>query len=128
VPAAPALTRVVVADDDPLMRRLLGTLIGARADLELVGAAADGHAACALAAELRPDVVVLDQGMPGLDGLGAAGVIRAALPGCAIVVFSGHDGTDMEAAARAAGADRFVAKRDGIGALTAALVALSASR
>jgi DNA-binding NarL/FixJ family response regulator len=116
--------RVVVADDDPLMRRLLRALLGASADLELVGEAADGRAACSLATALRPDVVVLDQGMPELDGLGAASVIRAALPGCGIVLFSGHDGSELEAAARAAGADRFVAKRDGIGALAAALLAL----
>jgi DNA-binding NarL/FixJ family response regulator len=119
--ARPDPTRVVVADDDPLMRRLLRTLLDADDGLELVGEAADGHAACALAGELRPDVVVLDHAMPGLDGLEAARAIRAALPGCRIVLFSGHDAAAL---AGAAGADRFVAKRDGIGALTAAVQAL----
>ncbi len=116
--------RVLVADDDALMRRLLRTLLGTRDELELVGEAADGRAALALAAELRPDVVVLDQAMPGLDGLGAARAIRQALPACRIVIFSGQDGATHAAAARAAGADRYVEKRSGIGSLTAAVLAL----
>jgi DNA-binding NarL/FixJ family response regulator len=121
---APSPARVVVADDDPLMRRLLRTLLGTRG-LELVGEAADGCAACTLATSLRPDVVVLDRAMPVLDGLGAARAIRAALPACGIVLFSGHDGAAAEAAARAAGADRFVAKQDGVGALAHAVLALT---
>jgi DNA-binding NarL/FixJ family response regulator len=124
VPGSPDPARIVVADDDPLMRRLLRTLLGARAGLDLVGEAADGCAACTLATSLRADVVVLDRTMPVLDGLGAARAIRAALPTCGIVLFSGHDGDGAEAAARAAGADRFVSKSEGIGALTYAVLAL----
>lgn len=116
--------RVLVADDDPLMRRLLRTVLGAREELQLVGEAADGDAALALAASLRPDVVVLDHGMPGLDGLGAARAIRAALPDCGIVIFSGQDNADSAADARAAGADCYVEKHGGLDGLAAAVLAL----
>jgi DNA-binding NarL/FixJ family response regulator len=113
--------RVLVADDDPLMRRLLVTVLGAREELELVGAAADGQAALALATSLRPDVVVLDLAMPGLDGLDAAVAIRAVLPGCRIVIFSGDDADTL----RVAGADRFVEKHAGIECLAEAVLALT---
>jgi two-component system response regulator DesR len=116
--------RVLVADDDPLMRRLLRTYLGAREELLLVGEAADGHAALALAASLRPDVVVLDRTMPGMDGLGAARAIRAALPECGIVIFSGEDEAEAAAAAHAAGADRYVEKHGGLEGLADAVLAL----
>jgi DNA-binding NarL/FixJ family response regulator len=116
--------RVLVADDDPLMRRLLRTVLGAHQELVLVGEAADGRAALALAASLRPDVVVLDHAMPGLDGLGAARAIRAAVPECGIVIFSGQDDAEAVADAHAAGADRFVEKHGGLDGLADAVLAL----
>jgi DNA-binding NarL/FixJ family response regulator len=121
-PVKPA--RVLVADDDPLMRRLLRTFLGAHDELQLVGEAADGHAALALATSLEPDVVVLDRAMPGLDGLGAARAIRAALPDCGIVIFSGQDIADTDEEARAAGADRYVEKHGGLEGLADAVLAL----
>jgi DNA-binding NarL/FixJ family response regulator len=114
--------RVLVADDDPLMRRLLRTFLGAHDDLLLVGEAENGESALALAASLRPDVVVLDRGMPVLDGLGAARAIRDALPDCRIVIFSGQDDAETVAAAHAAGADRYVEKHGGLDGLAAALL------
>jgi two-component system response regulator DesR len=119
--------RVLVADDDPLMRRLLRTFLGTRDDLHLVGEAPDGRAALALAATLEPDVVVLDQGMPGLDGLGAAQAIRAAVPACRIVMFSGHDDAEALEDARAAGADRYVEKHGGLDGLADAVLAVRAT-
>jgi len=63
--------RVLVADDHPVVRQGLRTFLGAQPDLDVVGEAADGAQAVELAAELKPDVVLLDLKMPGLDGLGA---------------------------------------------------------
>jgi DNA-binding NarL/FixJ family response regulator len=70
--------RVLLADDQALVRAGFRALLDARADIEVVGEAADGRAAVALAAELRPDVVLMDIRMPGLDGLEATRQIAAA--------------------------------------------------
>jgi DNA-binding NarL/FixJ family response regulator len=69
--------RVLIADDQALVRGGFRALLDARDDIEVVGEAADGHAAVGLAGTLRPDVVLMDIRMPGLDGLGATGQITA---------------------------------------------------
>ena len=63
--------RVLLVDDQPLMLVALGILIGDTDDLEVVGQAGDGREAVRLARELRPDVVVMDIRMPGMDGIEA---------------------------------------------------------
>ncbi|MBR8745528.1 response regulator transcription factor, partial [Nocardiopsis sp. MG754419] len=69
------MVRVVVADDQPLVRMGLRVLLEAEEDMELVGEAADGRAVVELVRELRPDVVLMDVRMPGLDGLAALRII-----------------------------------------------------
>jgi DNA-binding NarL/FixJ family response regulator len=63
--------RVVVADDQPLVRSGLCTILDAQPDIEVIGEAGDGHEAVALARFERPDVVLMDVRMPALDGIGA---------------------------------------------------------
>jgi DNA-binding NarL/FixJ family response regulator len=121
--ASPA--RVLVADDDVLTRRLLRLAVDRDAALELVGEAADGAEALALAHALVPDVVVLDISMPGLDGLAVAARVRPALPDCAIVMFSASGG---EAQALAVGADCFVEKAAGVDAVVRAATAVLSRR
>jgi DNA-binding NarL/FixJ family response regulator len=65
------MIRIVVADDQPLVRAGLGTLLGAEPDLSVVALAADGREAVAAARRLRPDVVCMDIRMPGMDGISA---------------------------------------------------------
>ncbi|MDH2430741.1 response regulator transcription factor [Sphaerisporangium sp. TRM90804] len=64
--------RVLLADDQAMIREGFSVLLGAQPDIEVVGEAVDGHDAVAKVAELRPDVVVMDVRMPGLNGLEAA--------------------------------------------------------
>jgi DNA-binding NarL/FixJ family response regulator len=121
-----APTKVLVADDEPLIRLMLRIAVQRREDLTLVGEAADGAEAVALASELEPDVVVLDLSMPALDGLEVTERLRREERPCSILIFSSSSGA--EAAALAAGADRFVDKVAGVESAVDAVVALSAER
>ncbi|MEU8819291.1 response regulator transcription factor [Actinoplanes sp. NPDC048796] len=72
------MIRVLVCDDQPLIRTGFATIIGAQPDLEVVGECGDGHAAVRLARERNPDVVVMDVRMPGLDGIQATAQLAGA--------------------------------------------------
>jgi DNA-binding NarL/FixJ family response regulator len=103
-------TRVVVADDHPTFRRGLRALIDSLPDIELVGEAADGQSAVAQAAELLPDVVVMDLNMPGLNGVQATRQIVAANPSVAVLVLTMLDEDESVFAAMRAGARGYVVK------------------
>ncbi len=79
-------------------------------DLSIVGEAADGATAIALAAALRPDVVLMDVEMPSMDGIAATAALRVAAPHVAVVILSLYDDARTRARAREAGALAFVAK------------------
>ena len=74
--AATRATRVLLVDDESLVRRILKGILAAYQDLELVGEAANGEEAISAVARLQPDVVVMDIRMPAFDGIAAARVIR----------------------------------------------------
>ncbi len=104
--------RVVVADDQALVRMGLGVLIEAEEDLELVGEAANGAAALALVREAVPDVVLMDVRMPVMDGLAALREISgdAALAGVRVVVLTTFELDEYVFEALRAGAAGFVVK------------------
>ena len=83
-------TRVLVVDDESLVRRILIQILASYRDLELVGEAASGEEAIAAVARLEPDVVVMDIRMPTLDGIAAAREIRAKAPHVKIIGLSEH--------------------------------------
>lgn len=117
---------MLVADDHPLVRRLLRTVLGARDGIEIVGEAPDGARAIALTAELAPDVVVIDLSMPGADGYEVVAAVRAAHPGCRLLVFSADDADHAAGPALAAGADRYLCKDAGFETVADAVTALAA--
>lgn len=80
--------RILLADDLPLFRRAIATLIDEQSDLEVVGQADNGVEAVELAQALRPDIVVLDVEMPVMDGIAAARRLREALPETRIVMLT----------------------------------------
>lgn len=96
--------RVVIADDVADVRLLLATTLELDRSFEVVGEAADGGAVVAMVAELQPDIVLLDLVMPRMDGLSAIPEIRAASPGCRVVVLTAMDEVEMAEAALVRGA------------------------
>jgi DNA-binding NarL/FixJ family response regulator len=115
------VTRVLVVDDDPEVRRTLAAVIATDPGLELVAEAADGRAAVALAAQHRPDVVLLDIRMPGLDGLTALERLRPADGGPRVVMLTTFGEAGNVRRAIAAGADGFLLKAGDPHALLAAV-------
>ena len=85
-----APTRVLVVDDESLVRRILKQILASYQDLQLVGEAANGEEAIAAVARLQPDIVVMDIRMPALDGIAAARQIRAKAPHVKIIGLSEH--------------------------------------
>ncbi len=84
------MIRLLLADDENLIRVALAQLLELEDDLVVVGQAASGPEALAVARAVRPDVAVLDLQMPGLDGIGVAEVLATELPGCGVVMVTGH--------------------------------------
>jgi DNA-binding NarL/FixJ family response regulator len=80
--------RVLLAEDHPVVRAGVESLLAAVEDIEVVGAVGDGEEAVRLAAELEPDVVLIDLSMPRLDGIAATGRIVAARPDARVVVLT----------------------------------------
>jgi DNA-binding NarL/FixJ family response regulator len=104
-----ALT-VLIADDHPIFRKGLRALLGGQPALRLVGEAASGVEAVRLAAELRPDVVLMDLQMPGGDGLAAIRQIVAVRPESRVLVVTMFEDDDSVFAAMRAGARGYVLK------------------
>ncbi len=82
------MIRVLLAEDHPVVRAGIESLLAVAEDIEVVGAVGDGEEAVARAAELEPDVVVIDLSMPRLDGIAATARIVAARPGAHVVVLT----------------------------------------
>ena len=83
-----AATRVLLVDDESLVRRILKQILSAYQDLELVGEAANGEEAISAVERLQPDVVVMDIRMPGYDGIAAVRAIREKYPRAKIIGLS----------------------------------------
>jgi len=109
-PGEDAPLRVLIVDDHELFRRGLDLVLRAEPDLDVVGEAADGGEAIERAAELQPDVVLMDVRMPGLGGIEATRRIRSAQPATRIVMLtSSEDEEDLFASVRA-GASGYLLK------------------
>jgi len=119
------MPRVLIADDDPVMRMLLSAVVNADPALELVGAAEDAPQAVELALALVPDVVLLDVEMPGGGGAFAAREIKAALPGVRVLALSAHEGGAQRDEMEAAGADGYVVKGTAPGEIATVLRGLA---
>lgn len=102
--------RLVLADDQALVRGALGALLDLEKDLDVVGEAGSGEEAVQRVAELQPDVCLMDIQMPGMDGIEAARAVRAAHPGVRVLMVTTFARPGYLRAALDAGASGFVVK------------------
>jgi DNA-binding NarL/FixJ family response regulator len=102
--------RVVVADDNDGVRTLLKLVVELDPRLDLVGEATDGREALTVVEAEKPDVLLLDLGMPSLDGLQVLDNLRQTQPQVKVVVYSGFTGDGIRSAAFAAGAADYIVK------------------
>ncbi len=105
------MIRVLLADDHSIVRDGLRRLVDGAGDMAVVAEAADGREAIRLAAEVVPDVAIVDISMPGLDGLEAVQRIHAAHPAMAILVLTMHEEEQYAVRAIRAGASGYITKR-----------------
>ena len=119
-------TEVVIVDDQELMRLSFRLVIDSQPDLRVTGEAADGRAAMQVASRLRPDVMLMDVRMPGLDGVQATARIMEADPEARIILVTTFDYDEYVLAARRAGARGFLLKDAAPAQLLAAIRAVTA--
>ena len=103
--------RVLLVDDDQLMRAGLRAVLSSDADIEVVGEAATGRAAVARVRALRPDLVLMDVRMPDLDGIAATREVLATSPDVKVVILTTFEDDDYIFGALSAGASGFLLKR-----------------
>jgi len=119
------MIRILLADDHDLMRRGIRDLVSSEPDLEICGEASNGREALQLARSLKPDVIVLDLGMPELNGLDALRQIHHDVPHAEVLIFSMHDSEGVVREVFAAGARGYVLKSDASRYLVDAIRSLS---
>jgi DNA-binding NarL/FixJ family response regulator len=102
--------RILLVDDQPMVRQGLRILFGLEPGAAVVGEAGSAAQGLALAASLKPDLVIMDVEMPHMDGITATGLLMATLPDCLVIILSIHGDAATRSRAMAAGAWAFVEK------------------
>ncbi len=107
-----AATRVLLVDDSPEFLRSAQRVVASQPGVEVIGVAQSGAEALAKVTALRPDVVLMDVVMPVMNGFEATRRLKQVSDAPFVIIVTMHDGPEHAEAARAAGADGFVAKSD----------------
>ncbi|ALF51621.1 NagC family transcriptional regulator [Nostoc piscinale CENA21] len=115
--------RVLIVEDDPMMQLGLEQSLMAQPQLEIVGQAEDGYLGVQAALKLKPDLVVMDIGLPRLDGIAATQQIKAALPETHVVMLTSHTTETEVIAALSSGADAYCIKGASVERLLKAIAA-----
>jgi two-component system, NarL family, response regulator DesR len=116
-----AITLIIV-DDQPSIRHAVRECLALEPGLLVVGEAEDGTEALAMARDLRPNVVLTDIKMGGIDGFAVAEEVRRLLPGTRVIILTVHDSLANRERARQAGASAFVAKHEPAEALLSTIL------
>jgi len=113
--------RVVLVEDNQVFRDGLELVLGLRSDIQIVGAAVDGPEAVELARELRPDVVLMDYRLPGMDGVEATAALLEAYPDAAVIGLTASANIRERHAMSEAGAVDCLSKDDDLDEIVAAI-------
>jgi DNA-binding NarL/FixJ family response regulator len=116
--------KILIADDHEAVRKGVCFILDTRDGLEVCAEATNGFEAIEKTIELRPDLIIMDVTMPGMDGLAACKQIKSFQPQIPILIFSQHDGNEIVMAARDAKAQGFVTKSAAFEVLLKAIDAL----
>lgn len=122
------MIRVLLVDDHAVVRTGFRLLLQSQPDINVAAEAQSGEAACQMYAELTPDVVVMDLGMPGMGGLEALRRIRARNPAARVLALSAHDDPMHARRALREGALGFLSKRSAPETLIEAIASVAAGR
>ncbi|WP_416675209.1 response regulator [Egbenema bharatensis] len=111
-PAAlkPSPLKTLVVEDDPVMRMGLVDFFESHPSIQVIGQATNGYAACDRALQLRPDLVIMDIGLPELDGIAATKEIKSKLPEVRVMMLTSHTAEHEMVAALSSGADAYCVK------------------
>jgi DNA-binding NarL/FixJ family response regulator len=120
--------RLAIAEDQRMVRELLAALLAREGDFEVVGEAASGREAIELAGRLAPDVLVLDIGLPDLDGVEVARALRRGTPGIRLLTLSIHAERHFVRRMLNAGVDGYVVKSSALQELVQAIRAVAAGK
>ncbi|MGH2445262.1 MAG: response regulator [Candidatus Limnocylindria bacterium] len=104
------MIKVLIVDDIPETRDHLSRLLGLEREIDVTGTAGSGEEAIQMAMDMRPDVIVMDINMPGMDGIAASEIIAQRLPNCPIIMMSVHGEAEHLKRAMLAGAREFLVK------------------
>jgi DNA-binding NarL/FixJ family response regulator len=115
--------RIVLVEDNEVFREALELLLGMRSDVEVVASVRDGSEAVSAVGEHRPDVVLMDYRLPGLDGVQATTAVRAAFPAVEVVVLTASANEREMEALSAAGAHTCLTKDRELDEIVAAIMA-----
>jgi len=113
--------RVVLVEDNEVFREALELLLGLRTDMDVIASVSDGTDAAAVAAELSPDVVLMDYRLPGMDGVQATRAVLEACPETAVVCLTASANLRERDALTEAGAVACLRKEEGLDAIVAAI-------
>lgn len=122
-PAELSIIKVLIVEDDPMMQLGLEQSLASQPDIDVVGHADDGYLAVDAAVKLKPDIVVMDIGLPRMDGIAATAKIKSLLPNVRIVMLTSHTTENEVIAALSAGADAYCVKGTTVERLLAAIAA-----
>jgi two-component system response regulator NreC len=120
--------RIILADDHTIVRHGLNKLIQQQEDMEVIAQAADGHSTVELTRELSPDMVIMDIGMPDLNGIDATGQIIHELPQVKVIGLSMHSGKKFVIEMLKAGASGYLLKDCALEELTTAIKTVAAGK